>query len=153
MSPCYKELSSLVSAPICEGRLKCALATLQEHIECGTLAPKALRAAVYIPALADFDALLLLSRDTLARAPCAVLSHKAQRAAAVQRGFAPALSAVPGKAQVLVSKRSRAMLRALPQGTSSTIDPVLLTCLCSQAVDPRDLSGNYHKTGTIWGGG
>lgn len=102
---------------------------LQEHIEYGALAPKALHAAVYIPALADFDALLLLSRDTLARAPCAVLSHKAQRAAAVQRSFAPALSVAPEKAQALLNKRCRAMLRALPQGMSSTLDCMQLTCL------------------------
>ena len=75
---------------------------------------------MYIPALADFDALLLLSRDALARAPCAVLSHQAQRAAALQRGFAPALSVKPEKAQALLSKRSRAMLRALPQGVPLT---------------------------------
>ena len=89
---------------------------MQDHIEGGILTPKALRAAVFIPALADFDALLLLSRDALARAPCAVLSHKAQRVAAVQCGFTPALSIVPEKAHALISKRSRAMLRALPQG-------------------------------------
>ena len=115
--------------PVHEGQFDCALATLQEHTECGALAPKALHAAVYIPALADFDVLLLLSRDTLAQAPCAVLSRKVQRAAAVQRGFAAALPLVPEKAQALTSKRSRAMLRALPQGTSFTLDPMQLTCL------------------------
>lgn len=94
---------------------------MQGHIEGGLLPPQALQAVVFTPALADFDALLLLSRDVLSRAPCAGLSHKAQRAAAQQRGFSSVSSAEPEEAQPDTRRRSRAMLRALPQGASSAL--------------------------------
>lgn len=100
--------------------------TLQEHVEGGLLTPGALQALVFTPAVADFDALLQLSRDALALAPCALLSHKAQRAAAEQRGFSSAPFAAPKDASKESSKRSRAMLRALPQGESAV---VLFVCL------------------------
>ena len=89
---------------------------MQEHIEGGVLTPGALQALVFTPAVADFDALLQVSRDALALAPCALLSHKAQRAAAEQRGFSSAPFAAPSDASKESSKRSRAMLRALAQG-------------------------------------
>jgi len=101
--------------------------TPQEHIEGGLLTPGALQALVFTPAVADFDALLQLSRDALALAPCALLSHKAQRAAAEQRGFSSA-SFAPIDVSKESSKRSRAMLRALPQGESAV---VLSVCRCA----------------------
>ena len=89
---------------------------MQGHIEGGLLSSGALQASVFTPALADFDALLQLSKDALALAPCAVLSHRAQRAAAEQQGFSSASFGLPQEATKEGSRRSRAMLKALPQG-------------------------------------
>ena len=125
---------------------------MQEHIGGGALTPEALRAAIYIPAYADFDALLLLSRDALARAPCALLSHKAQRAATLQHGFAPALSILPEVTQPLMSKRSRAMLRALPQGASLIFDNIQPTTTSNTSNEPTEpvlLLGDDHRSSTI----
>ena len=92
------------------------MSVLQGHIEGGLLTPGVVQASVFTSALADFDALLQLSRDALALAPCAVLSHKAQRAAVEQQGFSSAASILPLEALQEGSKRCRAMLKALPQG-------------------------------------
>lgn len=93
---------------------------MQEHIERGLLKAEALQAIVFAPALGDFDALLQLSRDALSTVPCAALGSKAERAAAEQCGFSPAAFPAPADASEDSDKRSRAMLRALPRGESSS---------------------------------
>ena len=94
---------------------------MQEHIERGLLKAEALQAIVFAPALGDFDALLQLSRDALATVPCAALGSKAQRAAAEQCGFSPTAFPALAEAPEDSGKRSMAMLRALPQGESSSL--------------------------------
>lgn len=92
------------------------MTVLQGHVEGSLLTSGAVLASVFTPALADFDALLQLSRDALALAPCAVLSHKAQREAGEQQGFSSASFVLPLTSLQEGSKRPRAMLKALPQG-------------------------------------
>ena len=100
------------------------MTVLQGHVEGGLLTSGAVQASVFTSALADFDALLQLSRDALALAPCAALSHKAQRAAVEQQGFSSAAFVLPLEAVQEGSQRSRAMLKALPEG-----EPFLLSML------------------------
>ena len=128
-SPCLGERnSSLPLLRVCvlqSGRVVLPIlschAVMQEHIEHGLLTAEALQAIVFTPALGDFDALLQLSRDALAAVPCAALGRKLQRAAAKQCGFSHAVFPAPAEAPEDSGKRSRAMLRALPQGESSCI--------------------------------
>ena len=72
-----------------------------------------MRAACLGPALADFDALLLLRRDALPAADLALHRPRAWRAMAAKTGFRPLQ---PQDADALEGKRSRAVLRAVPQG-------------------------------------
>ena len=116
---------------------------MQEHIERGLLKAEALQAIVFAPALGDFDALLLLGRDALATVPCAALGSKAQRAAAEQCGFSPAAFHAPAEAPQDSGKRSKAILRALPQGESSFFP---LADMCKPPGLPCQSSGNTELT-------
>ena len=85
----------------------------QEHVEAGLHEPGAVRAACLGPALADFDALLLLRRDALPAADLALHAPRAWRAMAAGAGFRPVH--LQGS-DALDGKRARAVLRAVPPG-------------------------------------
>lgn len=103
---------------------------IQEHIEHGRNSRSALRAAIFGPAIADFDALLLLRRNALPAADCAAQGAKALAEAARRRGFA---AMDPGAARPVAEvpppvanggregpdTRARAVLRAVPEGGGS----------------------------------
>ena len=104
-----KEVKRQCIKPILGTNITCP----QEHVEAGLHEPGAVRAACLGPALADFDALLLLRRDALPMADLALHGPKAWRAMAASAGFRP-VQLQGGDA--LDSKRARAVLRAVPPG-------------------------------------
>lgn len=65
---------------------------LQEHIELGRHSAEAVRAAVFGPAIADFDALLLLRRDSLPWADRAAQPAKVHHSSQVESLCTSALS-------------------------------------------------------------
>ena len=85
---------------------------VQEHIELGRHTATAVREAIFSPAVADFDALLMLRRDSLPSADRAAQGAKALAAAARKRGFAP----LEGSHTEQPDARARAVLRAVPEG-------------------------------------
>ena len=89
----------------------------QEHIELGRHTAAAVRAAVFGPAIADFDALLMLRRDALPSADRAAQGAKALADAARKRGFAP----MEGSRSEQPDVRARAVLRAVPEGESPLV--------------------------------
>ena len=93
-------------------------ARTQEHVEAGLHEPGAVRAACLGPALADFDALLLLRRDALPAADLALQGPKAWRAMAAKSGFQPLQLQ---DSDALDSKRARAVLRAVPPGKPASL--------------------------------
>ena len=107
---------------------------MQEHIEHGRPAAEGVCAAVFSPALADFDALLLLRRDALPAADLALQGPKAWRAAAARSGFAPLpVRAAPEAAAN--AKPARALLRAVPPGGHSLwLDPADSRVSCDPAM-------------------
>lgn len=121
---------------------------MQEHIEQGRPDAESVRAAVFGPALADFDALLLLRRDALPAADLALLAPKAWRAAAARAGFAPlpAEAAAPGAAAE--GKSARALLRAVPPGGATlswcSCSPRHLHCHAAKLLPPVSGAGRYQ---------
>lgn len=88
-------------------------------MEHGVASEEAVLAAVFGPALADFDALLFLRRDALPAADCALQSPKLWRSTAEKRGFVELASVGGGMSANEAGdygKRARAVLRAVPQG-------------------------------------